>query len=121
MVKIGSKAHEEETILASVAEVEQVIEPASIRGKKPRLQSSQPTLQDHELEQVTESSIPDTILVSKEITIDTLRGLYWMATPDHVGDKKTARGPLKRKLNDLLLTKDGMRTFLKSLEEHVFS
>jgi len=57
----------------------------------------------------------------KEITIDTLRGLYWMATLDHVGDKKTPRGPLKRKLNDLLLTKEGMRTLLKSLEEYVFS
>jgi hypothetical protein len=57
----------------------------------------------------------------KEITIDTLRGLYWMATPEHVGDKKMPRGQLKSKLNDLLLTKAGMRMFLKSLEEFVFS
>ncbi len=58
---------------------------------------------------------------SKEITIDTLRGLYWMATKDHIGDKKASRSKLKGWLNSLLLTKDGMRTFLKSLEQFVFS
>lgn len=56
-----------------------------------------------------------------EIPIDALRGLYWMATPDHVGDKKATRGQMKRKVNDTLLTKEGMRTFLQSLEKFVFS
>lgn len=60
-------------------------------------------------------------VITKDITIDTLRGLYWLATTEHVGDKKASRGQMKQRLNDLLLTKDGMRTLLKSLEEFVFS
>jgi len=58
---------------------------------------------------------------SKEITMDTLRGLYWMASTDHIGDKKATRGQLKRKLNDLMSTKAGFQQFLKSLQEYVFS
>ena len=58
---------------------------------------------------------------SKEINMDTLRGLYWLATAEHVGDKKATRGQLKHKLNDILLTKDGMRALLKSLQEFVFT
>ena len=61
------------------------------------------------------------IPVSPEISIDTLRGLYWLATAEHVGDKKATRGEMKRRLKGLLLTPAGMRTLLNSLEKHVFS
>ena len=58
---------------------------------------------------------------SKKISSDTLRGLYWLATTDHVGDKKATRAQLKRKVRDRLLTMDGMRVLLNSLEKFVFS
>jgi len=57
----------------------------------------------------------------REITLDTLRGLYWLATPDHVSDKKASAADLKAKLADLLQTKNGMRTLLRSLDKFVFS
>ena len=58
---------------------------------------------------------------SREITLDTLRGLYWLATPNHVTDKKSSAADLKVKLSDLLQSKDGMRTLLRSLDKFVFS
>jgi hypothetical protein len=65
---------------------------------------------------------------AKEITIDTLRGLYWMASADHLGPKeyfpdgkKATKPEVKRRLNDLLHTYEGVGAFLKSLQEFVFS
>ena len=55
------------------------------------------------------------------ITLDTLRGLYWLTTRDHITDKKSSAAELKEKLSDLLQTKDGMRTLLRSLDKFVFS
>jgi len=74
-----------------------------------------------ELEQISARGSEAIKEPAKEITMDTLRGLYWLATPEHIGDKKASRSQLKGRLNDILLTKDGMRTFLASLEKHVFS
>jgi hypothetical protein len=64
----------------------------------------------------------------KKPNIDFYRGLYQASSPDHQGAKekftdgqKATLQALKRRVKGLLLTPDGMHTFLNYLNEHVFS
>ncbi|HME56645.1 MAG TPA: hypothetical protein VKM55_30875 [Candidatus Lokiarchaeia archaeon] len=116
------KQQEEAAKQAEAAKVKQAseVKPAAKPAPKPRATKPRVAIQKALPGLETSSQVSDHG-ITKEITIDTLRGLYWMATSEHIGDKKTPRGPLKQKLNELLLTKEGMRQFLNSLEQFVFS
>jgi len=105
---------QEEAAAQAKLDAARVVKPvAPVEIETAPAQVEAPEQEPMPVEQVQEST--------KGISMDTLRGLYWLATADHVGDKKATRGQLKRKLNDLLLTKDGMRVLLRSLEQFVFS
>jgi hypothetical protein len=105
-----------------LAEQEQK-EDAAKETKAPAKKSktTKPKVQENQIDEPLVQEVMAQASLPKEITIDAYRGLWWLATDEHVGDKKMTRGQIKGKLKDRLLSKEGMRTLLKSLEEYVFS